>query len=127
MSQIDFGDTTADHLATLMSLMRTVHRDLYGNGQEGIKSKAERFMSEAEGARKEQDRQHQQNTTKLNWILALCAIATALIGALGCVYTIEAAKHSENDPAKIFHSQQSRDQSQSAPLDSRNPVGYISH
>jgi hypothetical protein len=76
--QIDFGDTQTEQLAVLMQCMRLLWTDVRGNGQAGLKQRAEAFMDEHEGARKEQERQHRSNSMKLNWLLALSAIATII-------------------------------------------------
>jgi len=111
VAQIDFGDTQSEQLATLMQMMRVLWPDIYGNGQEGIKKKAEDFMAEANGAQKEQERQQRQNSLKLNWILLLCAIVTAIVTTVGLIVTIKVVKTgdlrdiiSEHFPAYISQS-----------------------
>ena len=102
MNEIDFGDTHGEQLATLMRVVRDLHRDFYGNGQLGLKSKAESFMSEMKGAHAEQERQHEQNTVKLNWLLVICAVGTLLIGLFGVIYAV--VLHQDIGHARIFSS-----------------------
>lgn len=104
MADLDFGDTPSDQLATLIWAVRALHRDMYGNGVQGIKAKAEAFMSEAAGAREEQARQHRANSVKLNWLLFLAAIITALTGVGMLIATVELTHRSTADPARLFHS-----------------------
>ncbi len=107
MSEINFGATQGQQLATLMRVVSDMHRDLYGNGQKGLKAKAEDFMNQATGAVLEQEKQHEQNSLKLNWILAICAVGTLFLMTLGTIVTIEVTfRKASSDPAHIFHSQQ---------------------
>lgn len=103
MSEIDFGDTQGEQLATLMRVVRDLHRDFYGNGQLGLKFRAESFMSEMKGVHAEQERQHQQNSAKLNWLLVICAVGTLLIGLFGVIYAV--IHHQDIGHARIFRSQ----------------------
>ena len=105
MADIDFGDTHGEQLATVIRVVRDLHRDFYGNGDPGIKRKAEQFMSEAKGARDEQERQHKSNSMKLNIIIAICALLTVVLTACGIIVTVEVSARKGLDPAKIFHSQ----------------------
>lgn len=92
MADIEFGVTHGEQLATLVRVVRDLHRDIYGNGTPGLKSKAESFMDKAAGVREEQERQHKQNSLKLNLIIALCAVGTLVIAALGIALKIELAR-----------------------------------
>jgi len=104
MADIAYGESIEEQLAVLMRVVNDLRRDVYGNGSPGLKDKAERFMSEADGARKEQQMEQERNARKLNWLLAICALATVMIGVMGLLVTVETIHRSELDPAKIFHS-----------------------
>lgn len=91
-----------------MVVVEGLHLDIYGNGKEGLKARAEHFMSEYAGMRAEQQQQHAANSRKLNFIAVMVAIGTFIIGALGLLLTIETLHRSDLDPAKIFHSQNSQ-------------------
>lgn len=79
MARLDFGDTPVEQLATLMLVVGSLHADFYGNGQPGLKSKAEDFISTMEGIAEERERQHRQNSTKLNLIIIFLAAIAAYI------------------------------------------------
>lgn len=102
--EIEFGETTGEQLATLMVIVSGLHRDIHGNGQPGLKQKAEQFMSEHIGAQAEQQRQHDSNTRKLNALIVIGTLMIALMAVASFVATIELTKHAQLDPAKIFHS-----------------------
>ena len=71
MSDIDFGSSQGEQLATLVRVVRDMHRDFYGNGAPGIKRKAETFMDQHAGAERERENQHKSNTRKLNAIMLI--------------------------------------------------------
>jgi hypothetical protein len=106
VADIDFGDTHGEQLATLMRVVRDLHRDIYGNGNPGLKGKAEAFMSEARGVELEQTRRHRSNSFKLNFLMVMGAIATLIVTIVGIFVTVQLARHSEVTLPKIFHSQQ---------------------
>lgn len=105
MGQIEFGDTPEAQLATLIVVVGSLYAEIHGNGQEGLKLKAERFMSEHNGAAAEQVRQHESNSRKLNIIMALCAVFTLGVLVIGTIASMELSHRTNLDPAKIFHSQ----------------------
>ena len=105
MAHIDFGDTPGEQQATLMLVVDGLHIVIHGNGQRGLKEKAETFMNEYAGMRAQQQLQHESNSRKLNLIGILVAVGTLIIGAVGLLVTVETMKRSDLDPAKIFHSQ----------------------
>ena len=88
MADIEFGDTHGEQLATVVRVVRDLHRDIYGNGSPGLKKKAEEFMNIAEGVERERARQHKQNSFKLNLIIAICALLTVIIGACSIIVTV---------------------------------------
>jgi len=105
-TKIDFGRSEAAQLATLIRVVQQVYDDLYGNGDPGLKRRAEQFMSEAEGMRKEQERQHEENSVKLdknnlklNIILAVCAILTLILGACGTIIAVVQLKARSEPPS----------------------------
>ena len=75
MAELDFGSTEEQKMATLIAVVRGLHRDFYGNGQPGLKKAAEDFMQNAIGAREEQERQHKQNRWRLDLIIGILTVA----------------------------------------------------
>lgn len=104
VGKINFGATPVEQLATLMLVVDELHVDIRGNGQIGLKAKAENFMAEHDGVMKEQQRQHDSNSRKLNAIMVLLTLVIALTGVLGALVTAETMRRSDLDPAKLFHS-----------------------
>ena len=102
MADIEFGDTHGEQLATVVRVVRDLHRDIYGNGSPGLKKKAEEFMNIAEGVERERARQHKQNSFKLNLKIAICALLTVIIGGCSIIVTVEVSDHKITNPAKIF-------------------------
>lgn len=111
----NFTELEADvrELQGQMSLVQIrqnrVYTELF-NGDDGVTGlvpELRRLISEANGARQEQGKQHQQNSTKLNVILAVCAMATLVLMAVGIFVTYEVGHHARLDPAHIFHSHSS--------------------
>jgi hypothetical protein len=92
-------------MARVIDITDRLDNDFYNHGRDGIKTQFLALVNEMKGARNQQATEHQENSAKLNIIMAICAIATILILAVSCVVTWEVAKRSELDPAKIFHSQ----------------------
>lgn len=101
MADIDFGFTQGEQLATLIRVVRDLHRDIYGNGEPGLKRKAESFMDMHNATEKERVRQHRENSRKLNVIIALL---TAIAAYIGLILSVGKSLKSDLDPIKIFHS-----------------------
>lgn len=104
MSDIDFGSSQGEQLATLVRVVRDMHRDFYGNGAPGIKRKAEAFMDQHAGAERESENQHRQNTRKLNFIAVVVSIVGIILTIVGIIISVEAFHRADMDPARIFHS-----------------------
>jgi hypothetical protein len=45
-----------------------------------------------------------RQNVKTNIVIAICAVATAILGVAVFIYTVEVHNHAEMDPARIFHS-----------------------
>ena len=103
MSEIQFGQTHGEQLATLMRVVRDIHRDFYGNGSPGIKRRAEQFMDGHEAAQKEREHQHEQNSRKLNVLIAIATIILAIVG-VATFFLAVGAKHGNLGNIKIFSS-----------------------
>jgi hypothetical protein len=69
-----------------MLVVNDLHREIKGNGQPGLKQKAESFMSEYAGMRAQQQRQHDSNSRKLNALLVIGGLMTALIAILDFIH-----------------------------------------
>ena len=78
--------------------------DFYNHGRDGIKTQFQALVNQTIGARQQQAKEHEQNTAKLNLIVALCAVATLVVLAVSVIVTVEFSRRSDLDPAKIFHS-----------------------
>ena len=103
MGDIEFGDTPGEQLATLIRVVRDLHRDIYGNGSPGLKRDAEVFMTAHDATEQERRRQHKSNSIKLNLIIGLLGAIAAYIGI---ILTVSHMNKTALDPQKIFHSQQ---------------------
>ena len=98
---IEFGVTHGEQLATLMRVVRDLHRDVYGNGAPGIKRKAESFMDRHDGIEEERRNQHRANTARLNIIIGLLIAIAAYIAI---VVSLHGPIKTSADPQHIFHS-----------------------
>ena len=63
-----------------------------------------RHDSREEEQEKTESHRHQQNQTKINIILAITAIATLIIMAVGVYVSYEVSRHSMLNPADLFRS-----------------------
>lgn len=82
--------------------MQQVCDDLYDNGQKGLISRVEEFMTQHEATDRERRRQHEANTTRLNIIIGLLMAIAAYIAI---VVSISHPFKSRLDPSKVFHSE----------------------
>jgi hypothetical protein len=98
-----------DKVAQRDALIERLDADFYNHGRDGMKTAFGNFITETrteQRIEKEQrDREHESNTTKLNLLMVIATAGLLLIGAVGLFITYETSKHSQLDPAKIFHSQ----------------------
>ena len=101
VADIDFGDTPSEQLATLMYIVGTLYRDIHGNGQPGLKRRAETFMDGREALELEQEKRHKANTARLNIIIALLIAIAAYIAI---VVSLHGEWKTMLDPHKVFHS-----------------------
>ena len=88
----------------VMDITERLDEDFYNHGRDGIKTQFQALVNQTIGARQQQAKEHEQNTTKLNLIVALCAVATLVVLAVSVIVTVELSRRSDMDPAKIFHS-----------------------
>lgn len=102
MAHIDWGKTPAESQAILKRVMQQVVDDLYDNGQKGLISRVEEFMTQHEATDRERRRQHESNTARLNIIIGLLIAIAAYIAI---VVSLSPFKKSEVDPHKVFHTE----------------------
>lgn len=95
----------------LMAVVNQLNADINGNGQDGLKKKAEAFMNAHDGAEAERTRQHNENKARLDRLNFRFVVFGAIISFFGLVVaiaaiivTVEISHHAEMDPARIFHS-----------------------
>ena len=99
---IDWGDTPEERGATMRGLMQQVCNDLYDNGQPGLISRVEAFMTTHAAQEHERDKQHKQNTDRLNIIIGLLIAIAAYIAI---VVSVSHPFKSKLDPEHVFHSE----------------------
>ena len=88
----------------VMDITERLDEDYFNHGRDGLKTQFLALVNQTIGAEKEQVKRHQENATKLNLIVALCAVATLVVLAVSVIVTVELSRRSDMDPAKIFHS-----------------------
>ena len=105
MSDIDFGSSQGEQLATLVRVVRDMHRDFYGNGKPRHQTESGDFhMDQHAGAERERENQHKSNTRKLNAIMLILTAIGLVIAIVGIIVSVEVAHRADMDPARIFHS-----------------------
>jgi hypothetical protein len=92
---------------TAFQKVEHMHHDLYGNGQPGLLKQTATFMDSFKGAERErqeqEDKRHRSNTTKLNFIMAMVAIATLIVAIFAIWVSVQLAHHAIVDPLQFFH------------------------
>ena len=108
MPDLDFGETDEEAILVLKGFAHRVNTDLYNHGTKGLLTMFNTFVTDHTATERERDRQqnerHQENSTKMNIIMAICAMAALVLTAVSIFVTIEVSRHSQLDPAKLFHS-----------------------
>lgn len=102
MAGLDFGDNDQEAILILKQKVSTLWTDSYGNGRPGLFSRIIKFMDTSEAI--EQDR-HKSNTIRLNIIIALSALASAILVGIGIWIGMSHSQHTKIDPSLIFHGQ----------------------
>lgn len=83
-------------------LMQQVCEDLYDNGQPGLISRVEDFMTTHKALDEERSKQHKANTDRLNIIIGLLVAIAAYIAI---VVSVSHPAKSKLDPKDVFHSE----------------------
>ena len=102
MSHIDWGTTQAEQAAVVRRVIQQVVEDLYDNGQPGLITRVEDFMTTHRALDEERRRQHSENSRKLNLILA---ILMAIAAYIAIIVSISHPLKTLVDPRSVFHSQ----------------------
>jgi len=152
MPDLDFGESDEEAILVLKGFAHRVNADLYNHGTRGLLTSFNTFMADHAAREDEQEKaqalRHQENSdklailsadmskktfiwnvagvlnaTKLNLIVALCAVATLVVLAVSVIVTIELSRRSDMDPAKIFHSS-APIQAYSSGTDAGNSTAY---
>lgn len=109
MPDLDFGESDEEAILVLKGFAHRVNTDLYNHGTKGLLTTFSTFVATHEARETERERQinahHRENSTKINILMAIGAIGMLVLTAIGIFVTIEVSRHSQFDPAKIFHSQ----------------------
>lgn len=83
-----------------------IQQKIEGPPHPGMEEQLDTLLTEIRTERKIHQDEHESNTMRLNWILAICAIGTLFLGVVGTIITIEITyRKADIDPAHIFHSQ----------------------
>lgn len=98
MEHLDFGDNDEDAVREMKGAMNRLMHDAYGNGEPGYFKIIDR-QTAVDAYR------HKSNTVRLNIIIALSALATAIITAIGIYIAAVTAHHAKVLPPAIFHSE----------------------
>jgi hypothetical protein len=100
--RIEWGDTPEERGAVMRRLMQQVCEDLYDNGQPGLISRVEDFMTTHRALDEERKQQHKANTDRLNIIIGLLIAIAAYIAI---VVSVSHPFKSKLDPERVFHSE----------------------
>jgi len=82
--------------------MQQVCEDLYDNGQPGLISRVEDFMTTHNALDEERSKQHKANTDRLNIIIGLLIAIAAYIAI---VVSVSHPFKSKLDPEHVFHAE----------------------
>ncbi len=102
VANIEWGKTQADTVMVLRRVTQQVCDDLYDNGQLGLISRVEEFMTKHSALDEERSKQHKANTDRLNIIIGLLIAIAAYIAI---VVSVHGPFKTSLDPQKVFHSQ----------------------
>lgn len=63
------------------------------------------LLARQDAEREHHDRQHEQNSIKMNWIMAFAALGTMILTGLAILVSIEIARHQTMNIPDFLHSQ----------------------
>jgi hypothetical protein len=91
------------------ALIERLDADFYNHGRDGMKTVLSNFITridtEKQMEKDQRNHEHRINTRKLNLLMAVATTGLLLIAVLTLFLTYETSKHSQLDPAKIFHAE----------------------